>query len=154
MAQASTGKAALMGILRGPSTRGPREAMLIFTSAVALFLLLALSTYHPGDPGWSHTGPSGPVVNEAGVVGAWLADVFLYAFGIMAYVNIDIPREGEEHDGPWPVDEHEWDEHEDDPFAHFIATLVQMWQPPAMELFVQIAIADHIGDAHMRHDRR
>ena len=35
----------------------------------------------------------------------------LLCFGLMAYVNIDIPSEGEEHDGPWPVDEHEWDDH-------------------------------------------
>lgn len=38
------------------------------------------------------------------------AFIALPCFCIMAYVNIDIPSEGEEHDGPWPVDEHEWDE--------------------------------------------
>jgi len=86
MSQASGKKAALAGILRGPTTRGPREALLIFVSALALYLILALSSYQPSDPGWSHTGPAQAVANQGGVVGAWLADVFLYLFGVMAYL--------------------------------------------------------------------
>ena len=43
-------------------------------------------SYHPSDPGWSHSGQVDPVLNQGGRVGAWIADVFLYLFGYMAYL--------------------------------------------------------------------
>ena len=71
---------------RGPSGRGSREGVLIFFSALALYLGLSLFTYHPGDPSWSHSGHVESVANRGGIVGAWLADVLLYLFGFLAYL--------------------------------------------------------------------
>ncbi len=55
-------------------------------SAVALYFAIALASYHPSDPGWSHSGHVDQVINQGGRVGAWFADVFLYLFGYMAYL--------------------------------------------------------------------
>ncbi len=59
---------------------------MICLGALALFLLLALATYHPQDPGWTYTGSGETIQNSAGRAGAWLADVFLQLFGYLAYV--------------------------------------------------------------------
>ncbi|MDF1827418.1 MAG: DNA translocase FtsK 4TM domain-containing protein [Legionellaceae bacterium] len=58
--------------------------ILIFTAA--LFVFLALATYHTRDPGWFHATKSNlAVANGGGRVGAYTAD-FLYAiFGYLAY---------------------------------------------------------------------
>ena len=72
--------------LRGTLGRGSKEGVLIFFSAIALYLGLSLFTYHPGDPSWSHSGHVESIANRGGVVGAWLADVLLYLFGFMAYL--------------------------------------------------------------------
>ena len=53
--------------------------------AVALYLTLILVTYSPGDPGWSHSVEPEQIRNAGGRVGAWLADILLYIFGISAY---------------------------------------------------------------------
>jgi S-DNA-T family DNA segregation ATPase FtsK/SpoIIIE len=53
--------------------------------AVALYLALILVTYAPGDPGWSHSVEPERIRNAGGRVGAWLADILLYVFGISAY---------------------------------------------------------------------
>jgi len=63
-----------------------KEAILIALGGVALFLLIALWSHHPSDPGWSHTGTAEPVRNQCGIVGAWIADISLYLFGKFAYV--------------------------------------------------------------------
>jgi len=63
-----------------------REAGLIVLGALAVFLLIALVSHHPADPGWSRTGSAGDIRNQGGVVGAWLADVLLHLFGVMAYL--------------------------------------------------------------------
>ncbi|HSS64454.1 MAG TPA: DNA translocase FtsK 4TM domain-containing protein, partial [Gammaproteobacteria bacterium] len=72
--------------MRGPLARGSREGALIVFSAVALYFTIALGSYHPADPGWSHSGHVDQVLNQGGRVGAWIADVFLYLFGYMAYL--------------------------------------------------------------------
>jgi len=57
------------------------------TGGAALFVLIALLTYHHADPGWSHTGSGGEIIhNSGGVVGAWLADVLLAICGPVAYL--------------------------------------------------------------------
>ncbi|SCZ59152.1 DNA translocase FtsK [Thiohalomonas denitrificans] len=66
--------------------RGLREGALYLTTALAAYLLISLSSYHPTDPGWSHSGGEGPVANWGGQAGAWIADVFLYLFGYMAFL--------------------------------------------------------------------
>jgi S-DNA-T family DNA segregation ATPase FtsK/SpoIIIE len=52
---------------------------------LALYLLLILSTYSKSDPGWSRSVSVPAIENAGGRVGAWLADVMLYAFGLSAY---------------------------------------------------------------------
>ncbi len=67
-------------------TRRLREALLLVLAAVAVFMLLALVTYHPQDPGWSYSAHTEQVHNAGGVVGAWFADFTLYLFGYLAYL--------------------------------------------------------------------
>jgi len=62
-----------------------REAKWLLLGALALYLLLVFVTYHRGDPGWSHTGSDAVARNAGGALGAWLADIFLYLFGLSAY---------------------------------------------------------------------
>lgn len=63
-----------------------KEGVFILTIALAAFLLLALISYHSTDPAWSSSGTSQNVTNVTGYVGAWIADIFLCAFGIVAYL--------------------------------------------------------------------
>ena len=65
---------------------GLREGAMLILSALALFLLAALVTYHVADPGWSHTGSRGSIHNSTGVVGAWFADVLYSVFGYLSYL--------------------------------------------------------------------
>ena len=65
---------------------GLREGAMLVLMALALFLLLALFTYHVDDPGWSHTGTREVIHNLTGVVGAWFADVLFSLFGYLAYL--------------------------------------------------------------------
>jgi len=46
-----------------------REAGLYALVAVAVYLFLLLWTYHPADPGWSHSGGGRAVANYGGPVG-------------------------------------------------------------------------------------
>jgi S-DNA-T family DNA segregation ATPase FtsK/SpoIIIE len=62
-----------------------REAKWLLLAAAALYLLLVFATYHREDPGWSHTATDAVARNAGGVLGAWLADVALYLFGLSAY---------------------------------------------------------------------
>ena len=66
--------------------RGLREGALIVFGTTALFLLVSLISYDPGDPAWSHSESTDLVANAGGVVGAWFADVSLYLFGYLAYL--------------------------------------------------------------------
>jgi S-DNA-T family DNA segregation ATPase FtsK/SpoIIIE len=68
------------------ASRRLREGLLIITSALAVFLLLSLATYHNTDPAWSSTGDTMEIANSGGRVGAWLSDFTLYLFGYMAYL--------------------------------------------------------------------
>ena len=86
MAQAIHEKAGFIGLLRGPLARGSREGALFVISAVAIYLLVSIASYHPGDPGWSNAGHVERIANLGGVAGAWIADVLLYLFGFMAYL--------------------------------------------------------------------
>ncbi|WP_194755697.1 DNA translocase FtsK [Aliidiomarina indica] len=61
------------------------ETGLILCGALAIFLLTALLTHSPADPGWSQTGHTQDIQNAAGAIGAWFADILLFALGIMAY---------------------------------------------------------------------
>ncbi|MES1944313.1 DNA translocase FtsK [Salinisphaera sp. PC39] len=63
-----------------------REAVLFAAAALTLFLLAALVSYDPADPGWSRLGQGGPVNNLFGVPGAWFGDVLLSLFGYLGFV--------------------------------------------------------------------
>ncbi|MEH6634142.1 MAG: DNA translocase FtsK 4TM domain-containing protein [Halioglobus sp.] len=67
---------------------GPRlrEGAFIGVSAVCIYLLMALMTYSPRDPGWSATGSGAKISNLGGPTGAWLADVFFSLVGFAAYL--------------------------------------------------------------------
>ena len=62
------------------------EGVMIILVALALYLLLALLTYSPSDPGWSGTGKAFGVSNLMGRSGAWVADVLLLVVGNVAFL--------------------------------------------------------------------
>ena len=86
MAQARRKKTTTGTELATHIQHGLREGAMLVLSAIALFLLTAFVTYHVDDPGWSHTGLRESVHNAAGVVGAWVADVFFSLFGYLSYL--------------------------------------------------------------------
>ena len=61
------------------------ETGLLFFSVFAMFLMLALFTFDPADPGWAQTGYQTPVRNLGGAVGAYISDLLLNLFGYIAY---------------------------------------------------------------------
>ena len=62
-----------------------RESWWLALVAIALYLLLVLCTYNQADPGWSHSVRTDGVRNAGGVIGAYVADLLLYLFGLSAY---------------------------------------------------------------------
>lgn len=66
--------------------RGVREGALLVVVAVAAFIFIALVSYQPEDPAWSHSGLNDDVGNAAGRVGAWFSDISYYIFGGFAYL--------------------------------------------------------------------
>jgi S-DNA-T family DNA segregation ATPase FtsK/SpoIIIE len=62
-----------------------RESRLFVLVAGALYLSLVLTTFNRADPGWSHSVAAGEIRNLGGRVGAWLADMLLYLFGVSAW---------------------------------------------------------------------
>jgi len=70
----------------GPTSH-PRlnEAMAVVFLFAGLFIFFSLISYHPLDPSWDTvTGVAKPA-NLTGRIGAFLADVFLQAFGLAAF---------------------------------------------------------------------
>lgn len=63
-----------------------KEGALIGLGAICLYLLIAMVSYDPLDPGWSKTGENTQVQNAGGSFGAWIADVFFSLFGYLAYL--------------------------------------------------------------------
>ena len=53
---------------------------------MATYLAMALISYSPNDPGWTHIGPVGGLHNLGGRAGAWFADVWLNLFGYLAFL--------------------------------------------------------------------
>ncbi|MEG3768201.1 DNA translocase FtsK [Alteromonas sp. 14N.309.X.WAT.G.H12] len=62
------------------------EAGMILVCVFAFFILLALASFHPGDPGWSQAGLQLEIHNWVGASGAWIADLLLFTFGWLAYL--------------------------------------------------------------------
>ncbi|WP_174824693.1 DNA translocase FtsK [Pseudomonas sp. SST3] len=63
-----------------------KEGALIALGALCAYLWMALLTYDPADPGWTHTSNVQQVQNAAGRAGAWFADVLFMALGYFAYL--------------------------------------------------------------------
>ena len=67
-------------------SQGAREGGLILTVAMCIFLVMALVSHSPQDPGWASTGSNATASNYGGRAGAWFADVLLYFFGYVSYL--------------------------------------------------------------------
>ena len=61
------------------------EAGLLFFTVFAMFMMLALFSFDPADPGWAQTGYQTEIRNLGGAVGAYLSDLLLNLFGLIAY---------------------------------------------------------------------
>ncbi|PID42383.1 MAG: cell division protein FtsK [Gammaproteobacteria bacterium] len=67
-------------------SRGAKEGALIGLIALCVYLMMALVSYNPDDPGWATTGSDGMVTNYGGRAGAWFASVLFYFFGHVAFL--------------------------------------------------------------------
>ncbi|WP_299076823.1 DNA translocase FtsK [uncultured Paraglaciecola sp.] len=61
------------------------EVGMIISCVFAFFLLLAMASFHPADPGWSQAGLQNDVNNWVGPIGAWFADILFFILGSFAY---------------------------------------------------------------------
>ncbi len=66
--------------------RGLREGALLLCVAAALFIALAMASFDPCDPSWSHSGCGEETTNLGGPAGAWVADLTFYLIGAFALV--------------------------------------------------------------------
>ncbi len=73
------------GTLSPRFARLVRESWWLLFVAAFVYLGLILASYTSTDPGWSFSGTGAPLGNRGGVVGAWLADLLLYLFGLSAW---------------------------------------------------------------------
>ncbi len=63
-----------------------RESSSLALLGVALYLVLIFYGYDRTDPGWSHASGNNLIHNPGGHIGAWLADLLLYLFGVSAWL--------------------------------------------------------------------
>jgi DNA segregation ATPase FtsK/SpoIIIE, S-DNA-T family len=61
------------------------EAGLLVSCVFSMYIMMALFSFDPADPGWSQTGYQTPIRNLGGAVGAYLSDLLLNLFGLIAY---------------------------------------------------------------------
>jgi len=62
-----------------------REAGALLLLPLALYLLVCLFSYDAMDPSWSHAGQAEHARNFGGMLGAYVADLLRYLFGMVAY---------------------------------------------------------------------
>ena len=62
-----------------------REAGALLLLPLALYLLVCLFSYNALDPSWSHVGQAEHTRNFGGMLGAYVADLLRYLFGMVAY---------------------------------------------------------------------
>ncbi len=62
------------------------EVGMIMSCVFSFFLLVALVTFDPSDPGWSQTGFEREIQNWMGSAGAYCADILIFGFGVSAYI--------------------------------------------------------------------
>jgi S-DNA-T family DNA segregation ATPase FtsK/SpoIIIE len=63
-----------------------KEGALIGWLVICAYLLVALATNSPDDPGWSHAGDVEHIENSGGFFGAWLSDILFSLFGYIAFL--------------------------------------------------------------------
>ena len=80
MANKSSGRA-----LSPRVSRLLRESGWLILVGAAFYLILIFYSYDRGDPAWSHSGDYDHIQNAGGHIGAWLADLMLYLFGVSAW---------------------------------------------------------------------
>ncbi len=85
MSQASK-KHLKSGPAPGQLMRNVKEISLIILALVAIYLAIAMFTFHLEDTGFSQAVSTDIIHNSGGVVGAWLADFLLYLFGYIGYL--------------------------------------------------------------------
>jgi S-DNA-T family DNA segregation ATPase FtsK/SpoIIIE len=76
---------AVDGTLSPRFARLVRESWWLLVVAFLAYLALILASYTSTDPGWSFSGTGAPLGNRGGPVGAWVADLLLYLFGVSAW---------------------------------------------------------------------
>ena len=60
------------------------ETLMIVFCMLALFIFLALMSFHQADPGWTQTGLQPNIQNWMGPIGAHVADLLFFSFGYLA----------------------------------------------------------------------
>ena len=63
-----------------------RESGFWLLAVLAVGMIVALATFNPADPAWTHTAGVVRLHNLGGAPGAWFADTMLYFFGYPAYL--------------------------------------------------------------------
>ncbi|MFT7054254.1 MAG: S-DNA-T family DNA segregation ATPase FtsK/SpoIIIE [Psychromonas sp.] len=61
------------------------EVGIITCAFVSVFICISLLTFSPVDPSWSQQQWVAEIQNAGGRVGAWIADILFYGFGLLAY---------------------------------------------------------------------
>jgi len=61
------------------------EVGIIICAFVSVFIIMSLLTFSPVDPSWSQQQWVAEIQNAGGRVGAWIADILFYGFGLLAY---------------------------------------------------------------------
>ena len=61
------------------------EARWLGFAVISVYLTLIFFTFSVQDPGWSHATSINRASNWGGLIGAWLADLFLYIFGFSVW---------------------------------------------------------------------
>jgi len=84
-ATAASRSAATESSLSPRLTKLLHESWWLLIVVVFIYLALILATYHKSDAAWSFSGSGAPLQNKGGVVGAWVADLLLYLFGLSAW---------------------------------------------------------------------
>lgn len=76
----------MVAVVEERTARGFREIALLGFSSCGLFLLIALITFNPDDPSWSHSTSYQSIQNACGLLGAWISDFLLIHLGLMTYL--------------------------------------------------------------------
>jgi len=74
-------------VIKEPQPMHPRlsEAVGLLVAGLAMFVMVSLVTFSPGDPSLNTSTPAAFLENKGGLVGAYLADILLSYFGAGAY---------------------------------------------------------------------